>query len=49
MKNCRSLLLTESLMFDVALISTAMSKLSLGKAAGLDQLSAENFIHNHPV
>jgi hypothetical protein len=48
-KDYRGLPLTETYTFDVELVSTVISKLSLGKAAGLGQLIAERFICSNPI
>jgi hypothetical protein len=41
--------LTDSYLFDTELVSTVILQLQLGKAAGLDCLTAEHFIYCHPI
>ena len=36
-------------MFEVQLIETVVSQIKRGKAAGLDELTIEHFVHSHPL
>jgi hypothetical protein len=46
---CYGLPLTAAYLFDTELVSTVLSKLTRGKAAGLDHLSAEHLLYSHPA
>jgi hypothetical protein len=41
--------MTDAFLFDAELVSTIISKLSLGKAAGVDHLTAEHLLNSHPI
>jgi len=41
--------LTDEHLFDVELVNSNIAQLKLGKAAGLDNITAEHLQHSHPV
>jgi hypothetical protein len=48
-ENYYGLPLTNDYVFDTELISNIIAGLKRGKAAGLDSLTAEHFLHSHPI